>query len=192
MNIIFKDGSIDNDERLFCELYTTYKSRLIYFAIRFIKSEVLAEDIVQEAFISIWLNRKSLDADQSIESYLFTTVRNKIFNQLKNIDNEIRLKEALLQNAVDYSYEEVNPVIEQDFENLFRRMLGTLTPQQQRIFIMSREEKLSHKEIASQLDISLYTVNQHITEALQTLRGQLSTNSDLYTDCIFLFLLFQL
>lgn len=191
MDKMFTGNSIETDEHIFCELYAMYKNRLIYYAIRLVKSRELAEDIVQDAFISIWLNRKNIDTDQSISSYLFTIVHNRILNQLKNIDNELRLKEALLKNAVDYTTETENKLIEKDFENILNNLMLNLTPQQQRIFKMSRELRMSHKEIAEELGISLHTVNQHITEALQIIRSKLSKYPNILTDCIILFLLFN-
>lgn len=191
MDKMFTGNSIETDEHIFCELYAMYKNRLIYYAIRLVKSRELAEDIVQDAFISIWLNRKNIDTDQSISSYLFTIVHNRILNQLKNIDNELRLKEALLKNAVDYTTETENKLIEKDFENILNNLMLNLTPQQQRIFKMSRELRMSHKEIAEELGISLHTVNQHITEALQIIRSKLSKYPNILTDCVILFLLFN-
>lgn len=191
MDKMFTRNSIETDEHIFCELYAMYKNRLIYYAIRLVKSRELAEDIVQDAFISIWLNRKNIDTDQSISSYLFTIVHNRILNQLKNIDNELRLKEALLKNAVDYTTETENKLIEKDFENILNNLMLNLTPQQQRIFKMSRELRMSHKEIAEELGISLHTVNQHITEALQIIRSKLSKYPNILTDCVILFLLFN-
>ena len=71
---------IDGDEEAFCELYAAYKNRLIYFAMRFLKSRDYAEDVFQDAFTVIWQGRRFINPDTSFSSYLYTIVRNRILN----------------------------------------------------------------------------------------------------------------
>ena len=63
---------IDGDEEAFCELYAAYKNRLIYFAMRFLKSRDYAEDVFQDAFTVIWQGRRFINPDTSFSSYLYT------------------------------------------------------------------------------------------------------------------------
>lgn len=94
---------IDGNEDAFCELYAAYKNRLIYFAMRFLKSREYAEDVFQDAFTIIWQGRRFINPDASFSSYLYTIVRNRILNQLRDLVNQDKLKEQILQQAVDYS-----------------------------------------------------------------------------------------
>jgi RNA polymerase sigma-70 factor (ECF subfamily) len=93
---------IDGDEDAFCELYSAYKERLIYFALRFVKSKDYAEDIFQDVFAIIWKGRRFIDPDASFSSYLYTIVHHRVLNQLRDLDSESRLKESILAHAVDY------------------------------------------------------------------------------------------
>lgn len=79
---------IDGDEDAFCELYASYKNRLIYFAMRFLKSREYAEDVFQDAFTVIWQGRRFINPDTSFSSYLYTIVRNRVLNQLRDLDNQ--------------------------------------------------------------------------------------------------------
>ena len=81
---------IEGDEDAFCELYATYKNRLIYFAMRFLKSREYAEDVFQDAFTVVWQSRRFINPDASFSSYLYTIMRNRILNQLRNAANEER------------------------------------------------------------------------------------------------------
>ena len=91
---------IDGDEDAFCELYATYKNRLLYFAMRFVKSRDFAEDIFQDAFTVIWQGRRFIDPNASFSSYLYTIMRNRILNQIRNMEKEDTLKESILSQAI--------------------------------------------------------------------------------------------
>ena len=75
---------IDGDEDAFCELYAAYKNRLLYFAMKFVKSREFAEDIFQDAFTVVWQSRRFINPDASFSSYLYTIVRNRILNQIRD------------------------------------------------------------------------------------------------------------
>lgn len=149
---------IDGNEDAFCELYAAYKNRLIYFAMRFLKSREYAEDVFQDAFTIIWQGRRFINPDASFSSYLYTIVRNRILNQLRDLVNQDKLKEQILQQAVDYSNDTKNEILANDLKHLISCAMQQLTPRQRKIFEMSREQQMSHKEIADVLGISVNTV----------------------------------
>ena len=164
---------IEGDEDAFCELYATYKNRLIYFAMRFLKSREYAEDVFQDAFTVVWQSRRFINPDASFSSYLYTIMRNRILNQLRNAANEEKLKESILSQAVDYTEDTKREVMLNDLKFLISHALQQLTPRQREIFEMSREAQLSHKEIADKLGISVNTVQEHISISLKLIRTYL-------------------
>ena len=164
---------IGGDEDAFCELYATYKNRLIYFAMRFLKSREYAEDVFQDAFTVVWQSRRFINPDASFSSYLYTIMRNRILNQLRNAANEEKLKESILSQALDYTEDTKREVMLNDLKSLISHALQQLTPRQREIFEMSREAQLSHKEIADKLGISVNTVHEHISIALKLIRTYL-------------------
>lgn len=164
---------IEGDEDAFCELYATYKKRLIYFAMRFLKSREYAEDVFQDAFTVVWQSRRFINPDASFSSYLYTIMRNRILNQLRNAANEEKLKESILSQALDYTEDTKREVMLNDLKSLISHALQQLTPRQREIFEMSREAQLSHKEIADKLGISVNTVQEHISTSLKLIRTYL-------------------
>lgn len=164
---------IEGDEDAFCELYATYKNRLIYFAMRFLKSREYAEDVFQDAFTVVWQSRRFINPDASFSSYLYTIMRNRILNQLRNAANEEKLKESILSQALDYTEDTKREVMLNDLKSLISHALQQLTPRQREIFEMSREAQLSHKEIADKLGISVNTVQEHISTSLKLIRTYL-------------------
>ena len=163
----------EGDEDAFCELYATYKNRLIYFAMRFLKSREYAEDVFQDAFTVVWQSRRFINPDASFSSYLYTIMRNRILNQLRNAANEEKLKESILLQALDYTEDTKREVMLNDLKSLISHALQQLTPRQREIFEMSREAQLSHKEIADKLGISINTVQEHISTSLKLIRTYL-------------------
>ena len=164
---------IGGDEDAVCELYATYKNRLIYFAMRFLKSREYAEDVFQDAFTVVWQSRRFINPDASFSSYLYTIMRNRILNQLRNAANEEKLKESILSQALDYTEDTKREVMLNDLKSLISHALQQLTPRQREIFEMSREAQLSHKEIADKLGISINTVQEHISTSLKLIRTYL-------------------
>lgn len=183
---------IAGDEDAFCELYAAYKNRLIYFAMRFLKSREYAEDIFQDAFTVIWESRSFINPDTSFSSYLYTIVHNRILNQLRELESEDRLKSQILSQAVDYNNDTNNEIFANDLQGLISRALQQLTPRQREVFDMSREKQMSHKEIAEALGISVNTVQEHISVSLRVLRAYLEKNSVTGIDLVLLLICISL
>lgn len=92
---------INDDENAFCELYSIYRNRLIYFAMKYLKSRDFAEDIFQDTFTIVWQSRKFINLDSSFSAYLYTIMRNRILNMLRDLEYQEQLKDILLSQAVD-------------------------------------------------------------------------------------------
>lgn len=182
----------DGDEDAFCELYAAYKNRLLYFAMKFVKSRDFAEDIFQDAFTVIWQSRRFINPDASFSSYLYTIVRNRILNQIRNADKENTLKEQILSQAIDYTDNTKETVLANDLREIINKALEKLTPRQREIFEMSREAQMSHKEIAEALGISVNTVQEHISVSLRTIRTFLSKYAGTYTDLLLILICLDL
>ena len=177
---------IEGDEAAFCELYAAYKNRLIYFAMRFLKSREYAEDIFQDAFAVVWQGRRFINPDASFSAYLYTIVRNRILNQLRDLSNQDKLRKQIRSQAVNYTNETKDEIIANDLRQFRARALQQLTPRQREIFQMSRERQMSHREIAEVLGISVNTVQESISISLRTLRTYLEKNSIVGADLILL------
>ena len=183
---------IDGDEDAFCELYAAYKNRLLYFAMKFVKSREFAEDIFQDAFTVVWQSRRFINPDASFSSYLYTIVRNRILNQIRDMANEDKLKEHILSHAVDSSNETNNKILFDDLKDVVSRALEQLTPRQREVFNMSRDLQMSHKEIAEALGVSVNTVQEHISVSLKVIRAYLTKYSGTSADILLILLCLNL
>lgn len=175
---------IEGDEDAFCELYAAYKNRLLYFAMKFVKSREFAEDIFQDAFTVVWQGRRFINPDASFSSYLYTIVRNRILNQIRDMTNEDQLKEQILSQAVDATNDTKSEILLNDLKEIIGRALEQLTPRQREVFKMSRDQQMSHKEIADALGVSVNTVQEHISVSLKVIRTYLTKYSDTTADML--------
>ena len=183
---------IDGDEDAFCQLYAAYKNRLLYYAMKFVKSRDFAEDIFQDAFTVIWQSRRFINPDTSFSSFLYTIVRNRVLNQIRDMEHEDKLKETILAQAVDYTDDTKNNILLNDLKEIISKALEQLTPRQREVFEMSREAQLSHKEIAEALGVSVNTVQEHISSSLKIIRSYLTKYSDTYADVLLILICLNL
>ena len=171
---------LEGDESAFCELYALYKDRLMWFSLKFLKSRDMAEDVFQDAFASIWQNRRFLNPNVPFGPYVYTIVKNRILNLLAGLDRELELRDKIRSASLDSTNETEDSVLDTDLNALLDKALETLTPQQKMVFDMSRKDMKSHKEIADSLGISVYTVQQPISTALKVIRAFLAKYAETY------------
>ncbi len=155
-------------------IYKKYSRRLYGFVSRYIKQEVDTEEIVQEVFIKIWQSRDKINIYSSFESFLFTIAHNATVNLLKKRATEQKYVEHVksLQHIVE-TFELTDEIHYKDLKHKFQGLLNELSPRQKQIFQLSREEGLSHKEIAEKLGISANTVKNHLVTTLSFLKSKL-------------------
>ena len=177
---------INDDENAFCELYSIYRNRLIYFAMKYLKSRDFAEDIFQDTFTIVWQSRKFINLDSSFSAYLYTIMRNRILNMLRDLEYQEQLKDILLSQAVDANDSTEERTFSKDFMEQMVQAMEKLTPRQREIFEMSRTQELSHKEIAQTLGISVNTVQEHISTSLKIICAYFTKHNGAYTDLLLL------
>jgi len=158
----------NSDEKAFKILYRQYSSMLYAFLWRKTGNSDTAEDLIQELFIKVWNNRKTLDADRNIKAYLYRSANNLAIDHLRS-------KKNLVVSFEDNQYN--NPVynIDENFdlEEKIKKAVKQLPAQQQNVFWLSRFEGLKYGEIAEMLNIAPKTVENHIAKALVALREKL-------------------
>ena len=179
---------IEGDEGAFCQLYSSYKDRLLYFAMKFLKSSDYAEDVLQDVFTNIWVGRKMINPDVSFSSYLFTIVKNRVLNQIRDLEKQQMLRETMLQEAADYNEVTQHEVLSEDLRSVIQKAFASMTPRQREVFLLSREGQLSYKEIADRLNISVNTVHEHIAAALHIIRSYVVKYSGVNVEIVLLFL----
>ena len=174
------------NEMAFRQVFHYYTPRLIPFVFSIVKSDAVAEEIVQDVFLKLWSNRHDVAQKDDPSSWLFTIAANQSLSFLRRmsverryIDNvKVQIEQAWLENSTE------DQLFLRENEALLKKAMDTLPPQQKLIFTLSRHEGLSHKEIADQLNISPNTVKNHIVTAVRTLREFIRKSSIIFF-CIF-------
>jgi len=155
-------------------LFNDHYSRLCAYAYNFLKEQEGSEEIAQEVFFKLWINRADIKIESSMESYLYRSVRNACLNLIKHINVREKYKEHN-QEEIEYSEQiDRDPMNASELELKIRASIDLLPEQRKKIFILSRYEQLKYKEIAEQLGLSVKTVENQMGKALQFLRKELA------------------
>jgi len=174
------------DMKAFDELYYRYLPKLLYFAYKYLCDEQEAEDTVQVIFIKIWEKRKNLDDSKNFKSYLFQSVKNQLLNKLRNQKKNCTIEDIPEKYCIS-SENVFEKLTYQELENTTNELIKNLPKTQQKVFVLSKIDGLSHEEIASQLNLSKRTVEHHIYLATKSLKGQLTHKAVLCGPLILIF-----
>ena len=163
-------------------LFAKYQSRFIRFAYSYVRDRTIAEDFVMEAFMYYWEHQDSLAKESNIPAYILVTIKNKALNYLHHID----IVDSACMTIKTHAQWELNTRISRleacdpnelfsaEIKGLVQGALEKLPTQTRKVFVESRINNKSHKEIAQHLGISTKTVEFHISKALKILRVSLN------------------
>jgi RNA polymerase sigma-70 factor (family 1) len=171
VDIQLLDKLRSGDENALTLIYKKYWQPLFVSSYNILKDKQACEDIIQELFIKLWNNRHTIEITVSLKAYLFASMRYEVYRQVRagtaraDIFDELP---ARLQTPAAYGSVEHKELIAQ-----VNSVVNTLPEKCREVYKLSREEYLSHKEIANRLNISTKTVENHITKALRQLRTSL-------------------
>ncbi|HEY5407356.1 MAG TPA: RNA polymerase sigma-70 factor [Ginsengibacter sp.] len=169
-----------DSEYAFQLVFDRYRNNTYKVAMMYVKSPVIAEEIVQDVFLKLWFQRKNLTEIRSLESWLFTLTRNLTFNCLKKIAYEWTAREKWIkQNNISENTAD-NKILDTEYRQLIQKAISTLSPQQQQVYKLAKEEGLSYEVIGRQLSISPLTVKTHMSRALASVRLFMQKNIDLF------------
>jgi RNA polymerase sigma-70 factor (ECF subfamily) len=161
----------------FDNLFRKYAERVYAFTLGITRQPFAAEEITQIVFLKVWEKHSGINSHFSFKSFLFSVTYHEIVSWLRKENSEKR-KHAGFTSKADYSSRETEISIEfHSLESLMARIIDNFPERRRQVFKLSREKCLTNEEIASKLDISVKTVESHITSALNTLREQLSKYS---------------
>lgn len=166
-----KQGDHDSYETLF----RLYYVKFVNFADAIIKDRSVSKDIVQEAFIKIWANRARLDENQILENYIYVIVKRLILNYLRNTKKSESIDSDIAHSV---QYDSLGGqdliVIANETRSRMQNIVSRMPEQRRKVFVMSRNQGMSNRQIAEALQISVKTVERHMTLALSELRENIS------------------
>lgn len=161
------------DENAFVTLFNTYQDYIFKVVYQFVKSQALAEELVQDIFLKVWQERQKLPEVQHFQNWLFILARNHLLRTIRRmaLERKVRLawteERPINENTTDYKLRN------SQFNELLQETINNLPPQQQAVLRLAKEQYLTYEEIAQQLSISPNTVRIHMSKALAAVRKAL-------------------
>lgn len=160
----------EGDEESFRYLFDKYRNKIYSLSMYLTHSEYISEEITQEVFMKIWVNRKQLEGVEFFNAYLRTIASHVASNYLKRLANEKIILQKIA-NETERSRETTdNTVIYNEYQAILEQAIQSLPPQQKKVYILSRHEGLKQDDIAKMMNLSPYTVKEYMKNALQTVR----------------------
>lgn len=157
-------------QEFFCASFEYYKTPLKTLALRLLKDEVHAQDVIQEVFIGLWEIRHKIEEINNIEAYLFQMTRNKIMDALRKISADEKLKDQLWRSMKIESNEDVDKLEAKELQDILAKAIAGLPPRRKQIYLLKNEEGKSYQDIAKKMNISQHTVKNQLSSAVEGIR----------------------
>jgi len=156
----------EGDKLAFRHLFESYFTTLCRFMHLYIKDTNIVEELALDIYTYVWENRKTLQIQLSFKAYLFQAARNKCLNELRKKKNTVSIN----QEEIDIEETDVMSLETDELYRLIQEAVLALPDKCREVFKLSRTENLSNQEIATQLNISVKTVEAQITKALKRIK----------------------
>ena len=158
---------VQGDMGAFDDIYWKYQRAIYQNSLRITRDETIAQDIVQEVFISLWEKRKSINPDLPLAGWLFVSSYNRSITILKNKLRESRIFDQL---TVEDMETEMAPEISELQLKVLETAISLLSPQKRRVFELCKLQGKSYEEAAIEMQISKHTVKEYLSEAVSSIK----------------------
>ncbi len=169
-------GNSLSDIDKFEELFKLYYSDLCAYAMRYLGEHNNSEDLVSETFYVLWKSKDKLTQIENIKAYLFKSVHNNCLYYLRSKKNKPQIQEvdfSILEEPNSFVKDAMDSIIIKELLDQLEDLICDLPAQQQKVFRMKRFENKKNKEIAEDLNISVKTVEMHLSKATTFLKKEL-------------------
>jgi RNA polymerase sigma-70 factor (ECF subfamily) len=164
----------ESDHAAYTEIYNRYSHLLFVHAYKKLRDEAQAKDVLQDVFATLWFKRESEIQLSNLGGYLYTTVRNRIFDLFAREQVKSKYIESLVAYLSTHTSVPTDHLVrENDLKIYIEKEIQALPPKMKQIFELSRKANLSHKEIAERLNVSENNVSKQVNNALRVLRTKL-------------------
>lgn len=162
-----KDSEHNTDAATFKDVFDRYYDSIRNFLYYKSGDRNLAEDLTQESFLILWKKRENIDPDK-VKSYLYTIANNLFLNEVKHQKVVLKFQQQKPQHIVKQTPQFL--MEEQEFQHLLEKAIADLPEKNRIVFLMNRIEKLTYREIAERLELSVKAVEKRMHKALISLR----------------------
>lgn len=159
------------DQKAFTELFERHQTLVYDFSIRLTRSKIQAEEIVQNVFIRIWVNRTNLVNIENFGAYLNRATRNHSYTVLKKLAAQANREVELTVQVIGGGANAEHLTLYNDSAKILKTVVDTLPPQRKLVYELCHEKGLKYDEVAVKLNISSGTVHTHMKLALKTIRA---------------------
>ncbi len=163
------------DEQAYRELFTFYYSKLYRFALSFLKNSELAEEVVSDVFINIWRRREKITEIANLKLYLYVSAKNISFNYLNTLNRQS------MEQLEDVDVEIQSPFVDPEEAFITKEMnlrmkaaIESLPPRCKLIFTLVKEDRLSYKEVAGLLNLSVSTIENQVSIAIKKIASTIN------------------
>lgn len=179
----------NGNEPAFAKLFNQYHHQLAVYIFQLTGSRELAEEVVQDVFLKIWNDRASLAEIRNFNTWIYVISRNQALNALRKLVNEkLKLEQWI---SAQPSLEEETSLYDDRNLHLAEQAINQLSPQQKKVFLLSRVRKMKYKEIAGELNLSRETVKSYLKNASNSIIRFVNTHSHLFELLFVLGILFR-
>ena len=158
-----------DSEYAFQFLFDRYRNKIYTVALMYVKSAVIAEEIVQDVFLKLWYQRKNITEICSLENWLFTLTRNQTFNCLKKIAHESMAREKWIEQNVLSENTTDQKILNEEYQQLHEQAINNLTQHQHQVYTLGKEDGLPYDAISKSRTISPLPVKHTIERACASL-----------------------
>lgn len=162
----------------FEQLYQDYYNRTLYFARQYLTDNAEAEEVAQETFVTLWEKREEIRNDLSIQAFILTIAKNKCLNLLRKKISEQKYSDYMTAKETMANYSALSDdafdlMHIQELEHMIQQTLTELPPKTGMIFKMNRDQQMTYEEISKATNLSVKSIEYHMTKALAYFRYKL-------------------
>ncbi|CAN5255425.1 RNA polymerase sigma-70 factor [soil metagenome] len=159
------------DETAFTRLFEKYRNKVYTIALRLTHSNIIAEEIVRDVFLKIWLKRNDLLQVRSFDAYLFVITRNKVYKVLKQMATNYQLVAIADEYVFPSNTDPSQQLLDKEYTEILQTAIARLPMQQQKVYHLLKARGLKREEVARQLSIGPETVKFHLAQAMKNIRA---------------------